>query len=296
MLTPEQYTRHPWCPHLISTLHRVVDEVSLPMSMPGPCSGTTCILVRGPGGPRAGAMGAPAPRVEVYPTQYGDVTQLVIPPTVYETVQALGYHHLGDLYTADRRIKGERTLKERVPARKGIPGLRAWLARYSAVLVLLLRVPSLRWQAAPKDWIPSAVPAYPAKAVIGGRVAKTTLVETVYHRGYAPFSFLPPVTCRDQCQLSPTALSDLWRDQASIPARVGYEAPWGVKCTSGSGLPLDWFDSDQHRHITAHRMDNNPTMTVLAHRSSRLNTVLDTTCLLCGAQPETAPHLWACSA
>ena len=37
-------------------------------------------------------------------------------------------------------------------------------------------------------------------------------------------------------------------------------------------------------------------MTVLAHRSSHRNTVLDTTCFLCGAQPETAPHLWACSA
>ena len=66
--------------------------------------------------------------------------------------------------------------------------------------------------------------------------------------------------------------------------------------TSGSGLPLDWFDSDQQRHITAHRMDNIPTMTVLAHRSSHRDTVLDTTCLLCGAHPETAPHLWACSA
>ena len=43
-------------------------------------------------------------------------------------------------------------------------------------------------------------------------------------------------------------------------------------------------------------MDNIPTMTVLAHRSSHRNTVPDTTCLLCGAQPETVPHLRACSA
>ena len=64
----------------------------------------------------------------------------------------------------------------------------------------------------------------------------------------------------------------------------------------GSGLPLDWFESDQQHHISAHRMDNIPTMIVLAHRSSNRSTVLDTTCLLCGAQPETAPHLWACSA
>ena len=43
-------------------------------------------------------------------------------------------------------------------------------------------------------------------------------------------------------------------------------------------------------------MDNITTMAILVHRSSHRNTVLDTTCLLCGAQPESAPHLWACSA
>ena len=111
-----------------------------------------------------------------------------------------------------------------------------------------------------------------------------------------PFSFLPPVTYRDQRQLSPTALGDWLQEQASIPARVGYEACWGAHYTPGGGLPLDWFDSDQQRHISAHRMDNIPTMIVLAHRSSHCDTVLDTTCLLCGAHQETAPHLWACSA
>ena len=43
-------------------------------------------------------MAAPAPRVEVYNTQYGDVTPAIVPPTIYETVQALGYQPLGDLY------------------------------------------------------------------------------------------------------------------------------------------------------------------------------------------------------
>ena len=185
VLTPGQCTHHPRCPHLIRTLQRVVDEVSLPMWMPGRCAGTTPILVRGPGGPRAGAMVAPAPRVEVYNTQYGDVTQVVVPPTMCETVQAPGYHHLKDLYIADHWVVGERALKERAPTRKGIPGLRVWLARQSAVLVPLLRAPTLRWQAAPKDWFPSVVLAHPAEAVIGGRVAKTTKTETVYHRGFA---------------------------------------------------------------------------------------------------------------
>ena len=130
-------------------------------------------------------MAAPAPQVEVYTTEYGDVTQVVVPPTIYEMVQALGYHHLGDLYTADHRVIGEWALKERAPTRKGIPGLRAWLARHSAVLTPLLRAPIPRWQAAPKDRVPSNAPAYPAEAIIGGRVAKTTKTETVYHRGYA---------------------------------------------------------------------------------------------------------------
>ena len=60
--------------------------------------------------------------------------------------------------------------------------------------------------------------------------------------------------------------------------------------TSGSGLPR--FHSDKRRHITAHRMDNIPTMTVLAHRSSYQDTVLDTTCRPCGGAPRNgAPPL-----
>ena len=183
VFTPGQYTHQPKCPHLIATLQRVVDEVAMPMWMPGHCSGTTPILVRGPGGPRAAAAAAPAPKVEVYPTPYGDVVQVVVPPTVYETVRALGYHHLGDLYTRDHRVLPERALKGRAPARKGIPGLRAWLTRHAAVLVPLLREPPPRWQAEPKDWIPDAVPTYQADVVIRGRAAKTTRMVTIYHRG-----------------------------------------------------------------------------------------------------------------
>ena len=182
---PGQYTHHPKCPHLIATLQRVVDEVALPMWMPGHCSRTTPILVRGPGGPRgaAAAAPAPAPQVEVYPTPYGAVVQVVVPPRVYEPVQTLGYHHLGDLYTGDHQVLPEHALKGRAPARKGIPGLGALLACHAAILVPLLREPTPRWQAAPKDWIPSAVPTYQADVVIGGRAAKTTRMVTIYHRG-----------------------------------------------------------------------------------------------------------------
>ena len=143
--SPRDNAPTPRCPHLIGTLQRVVDEVFVPIWMRGPCSGTTPILMRGPGGPRAGAVAAPAPGVEVQPTQYGDAMQVVVPPTVYATVRALGYYHWGNLYEADRRIKGEQTVKKRAPACKGIPGFTLWLARHIAVRAPLLQVPPLRW-------------------------------------------------------------------------------------------------------------------------------------------------------
>ena len=111
-----------------------------------------------------------------------------------------------------------------------------------------------------------------------------------------PFSYLPPVICGDQCQLSPTALSHLLHEQASISAHVGYEARSGATYTPGSGLPLEWFNRDQHRHIWAHRKDKIPTIIVLAHWSSDRNTVLDMMCLPCRAQQETAPRVWDHSA
>ena len=87
----------------------------------------------------------------MYPIPYGNVVKVVIPPAIYETVRALGYHHLGDLHTGDNRVLQECTLKERAPARKGILGLRAWVTCHTAVLIPLLTEPPPRWQAAPKD-------------------------------------------------------------------------------------------------------------------------------------------------
>ena len=165
MLTLGQYTDHPRCPHLIATLQRVVDDMAMPMWMPGPFSGTCPILVRGTGGPRAGAAAAPAPQVDEYPTHCGGVVQVIIPVTIYEPVKAPGCHHLGDLYMEDNRVKRERALKERAPTRKGIPGLRARLTRHEAVVVPLLRVPPPLWRATPKDWFPGAVLAYHAQVV-----------------------------------------------------------------------------------------------------------------------------------
>ena len=72
------------------TPQRVVNEVSVPMWMPGQCSGATPLVVRGPDRPRAGAMVSGAPRVEVYNTEYGNITQVVAPPTIHATVHALG--------------------------------------------------------------------------------------------------------------------------------------------------------------------------------------------------------------
>ena len=141
MPTPGQYTQHLKYPYLIARLQKVVDEAAMPMWVPGPCSGTTPILIRSPEKPQAGAAAAPTPQVEVYPTPYGNVVQVVIPLVIYEMVHALSYRHLGDLNTADHRVLRERTLKERAPARKGISVLRAWLARHAPFLIPLLGEP-----------------------------------------------------------------------------------------------------------------------------------------------------------
>ena len=52
-----------------------------------------------------------------------------------------------------------------------------------------------------------------------------------------PFSFLPLVAYRDQCQLCPTALHDWLQEQASIPAQVGHEARWGGQLRAAGRSP-----------------------------------------------------------
>ena len=54
-----------------------------------------------------------------------------------------------------------------------------------------------------------------------------------------------------------------------IPALVRCDSRRVAIADSGMGLPLDWFD--QQFHVTAHRMDNLPTMTMLADRSVHKN-------------------------
>ena len=49
-------------PHQIGKLQPVVHEVSLPMWMPSPYSGTSAILVWGPSGPTAQAVAPPPPK------------------------------------------------------------------------------------------------------------------------------------------------------------------------------------------------------------------------------------------
>ena len=56
MLTSGQYTHHPLCPYLISTLQRVVDEVYLPMWMQDQCSGTPPKKCRALAGQERGAL------------------------------------------------------------------------------------------------------------------------------------------------------------------------------------------------------------------------------------------------
>ena len=67
----------------------------------------------------------------------------------------------------------------------------------------------------------------------------------------------------------PTDVQNWLLEQAAIPSRVQYEHRWGPNFGRGLGLPLDWFTSDQYRHLVANLMRNLPTMTVSAERSKR---------------------------
>ena len=165
-------------------------------------------------------------------------------------MQALGYHRLGDLYTAEHRVIGERALKERTPTRKGVPGLGAWLARHNAVLVPRLRAPTPRWQAAPKDWVPGAIPAYPAEAVIGGQVAKTTKDETVYHSGFAvkvTTAMKDPMEAENWaqelrvCCQPPDALPSDTRLHRLVVALLGVQVQVNA--------PLQAWPWDDHQHV-----------------------------------------------
>ena len=105
----------------------------------------------GPWRAESGGYGGPCPldRGVYHPVRRRHASRR--PPHHLRGGTSSGYHHLGDLYVAYHRVVGERALKERAPIRKGIPGLRAWLAYHSGVLVPVLREPTPRWQAAPKD-------------------------------------------------------------------------------------------------------------------------------------------------
>ena len=227
----------------------------MPMWMPGPCSGTSPILVQGPGGPRVGAAAAPAPQVEDYPTQYGDAVQVIIPPTIYETVQALGYHHLGDLYTEDHHVKPERTLKERAPTRKGIPGLRAWLAPHDAGLAPLLVMTPPRWHPAPKEWIPGAVPAYLSEVVIGRRVAKATRVGNVYHGGHPNKVTTAMKDTMEAADRAPE-FRECWQPPDTLPSDPRLHrllvALLGIEVQVHTPLHARLWD-DQHHVSLAHR-------------------------------------------
>ena len=149
-------------------------------------------------------------------------------------------------------------LKERAPARKGIPGLCMWLACHGAVPVPLLRAPPPRWQVAPKDWIPGAVPEYLAEAVVRGRIAKTTKEETVYHRVHAP-------------KVSTTAMKETMEAERSAPElRVCCQPPdampsdtrlhhllvalLGVQVKVNAALHSRLLEDHQHVSLEHHRV------------------------------------------
>ena len=102
---------------------------------------------------------------------------------------------------------------------------------------------------------------------------------------------MPLVKYRGHCQLAPTNLQERLQEQA---VRVHYEHRWGPNYRPGLSLHLDWFTTDQQRHLVAHQMRNLPTMMVLVERSAHRNVWLSTHCLMCNSNLHLVHHLREC--
>ena len=61
----------------------------------------------------------------------------------------------------------------------------------------------------------------------------------------------------------------------------------------GRGVPIEWFNYHQQRHILLHRVTTVPTMTELARRSAYREVFIPGKCWFCG-EPDTVRHAWDC--
>ena len=111
-----------------------------------------------------------------------------------------------------------------------------------------------------------------------------------------PFNFAPPEVQGDQYQLGPKALGRYLQLRETAALAALHREHFGPKCTAwqpGRGVPIEWFNYHQQRHILMHRVTTIPTMTELARRTAYREVVVPGKCWFCG-QPDTVRHAWNC--
>ena len=152
---------------------QLVDQVGLPMWLPGHCSGTTPILVPPPPSRSAGKPDHTSPpAVTTHNTTYGTATHVQLPRAISSVARVLGYQHLSDFYAPDGVLRNAQDLRAWAPWGRTVHMVRDWLHRHHAALQPVIGAPAPRWQQAPKDWVPGPIRPIPCTAVLEARRRK----------------------------------------------------------------------------------------------------------------------------
>ena len=111
-----------------------------------------------------------------------------------------------------------------------------------------------------------------------------------------PFNVAPSEVQGDHYQLGPKALG-LYLQRRNTAALVALHeenfGPLDRAWQPGRGVPIEWFNFHQQRHILLHRVGTVPTMMELARRTAYREVIAPGMCWFCG-EPDTVRHAWDC--
>ena len=69
--------------------------------------------------------------------------------------------------------------------------------------------------------------------------------------------------------------------EAAQDLRGAHKERFGEEYVENAGLPLDWFNSIQQRHMVRVRTDDLPTMRTLTRRQTHYGVLMELECPLC---------------
>ena len=111
-----------------------------------------------------------------------------------------------------------------------------------------------------------------------------------------PFNYAPPEVQGDHYQLGPKAGGRYLQRRETAALIALHEDNFGPTDRAwqpGRGVPIEWFNYHQQRHILLHRVTTVPTMTELARRTAYREVIIPGKCWFCG-EPDTVRHAWDC--